>query len=248
MYSPDEVPGKGASVFGVLMRTRQPDGSYVILDRTSLSVISSDVIEILLVHNYEKPILDKGRPVLDKRTHQPIVKPEGFGLPGGVIEQGETFRQAATSESLEEAGLFLEFGDVLVEDQTSPDGHRNFAIAARASFEQPTLSQLQLIAGLDRYAENDGKRFIEKWLHAARHLKESIAGCNLRPDDPDWGVMEARWMPLQLVLSVGKVVMASVKDSKVTELPIYKAHIRRIRLMIAACAPLTVAADESQSS
>ena len=50
-------------------------------------------------------IVDAGRVVLIKRGHEPL-KGE-WSIPGGLLEVGETLRQAAEREALEETGLVV---------------------------------------------------------------------------------------------------------------------------------------------
>jgi len=49
--------------------------------------------------------------VLVKRVHPPLAGE--WSLPGGVLELGETLRQAAAREALEETGLTVEVGELL---------------------------------------------------------------------------------------------------------------------------------------
>jgi mutator protein MutT len=56
-------------------------------------------------------IVDRDRVVLVKRGHAPL---QGeWSVPGGVLEVGETLRQAAVREVLEETGLCVEVGELL---------------------------------------------------------------------------------------------------------------------------------------
>ena len=56
-------------------------------------------------------IIEAGRVVLVKRGHPPLAGE--WSIPGGVLEVGETVRQAAVREALEETGLTVEPGDLL---------------------------------------------------------------------------------------------------------------------------------------
>jgi len=49
--------------------------------------------------------------VLVKRGHPPLAGE--WSIPGGVLEMGETLRQAAAREALEETGLTVEVGELL---------------------------------------------------------------------------------------------------------------------------------------
>jgi 8-oxo-dGTP diphosphatase len=56
-------------------------------------------------------IVDRDRVVLVKRGHAPL---QGeWSVPGGVLEVGETLRQAAVREVLEETGLRVEVDELL---------------------------------------------------------------------------------------------------------------------------------------
>jgi 8-oxo-dGTP diphosphatase len=56
-------------------------------------------------------IIEQDRVVLVKRGHAPL---QGtWSIPGGVLEVGETLRQAAAREVLEETGLTVEVGELL---------------------------------------------------------------------------------------------------------------------------------------
>ena len=51
-------------------------------------------------------IIEAGRVVLVKRGHPPLAGE--WSIPGGVLEVGETLREAAVREALEETGLKVE--------------------------------------------------------------------------------------------------------------------------------------------
>jgi 8-oxo-dGTP diphosphatase len=56
-------------------------------------------------------IIEVGRVVLVKRGHSPLAGE--WSIPGGVLEVGETVRQAAVREALEETSLTVEPADLL---------------------------------------------------------------------------------------------------------------------------------------
>jgi ADP-ribose pyrophosphatase YjhB (NUDIX family) len=56
-------------------------------------------------------IIEAGRVVLVKRGHPPLAGE--WSIPGGVLEVGETLRQAAVREAFEETGLEVEPADLL---------------------------------------------------------------------------------------------------------------------------------------
>jgi 8-oxo-dGTP diphosphatase len=56
-------------------------------------------------------IIEGERVVLVKRGHPPLAGE--WSIPGGVLEMGETLRQAAVREAFEETGLAVETGELL---------------------------------------------------------------------------------------------------------------------------------------
>lgn len=51
-----------------------------------------------------------GRLLLQERDEHPVIDPECWGMPGGHVEQGETFEVAAYRELAEETGVELPAG------------------------------------------------------------------------------------------------------------------------------------------
>jgi len=65
-------------------------------------------------------IVEAGRILLVKRGHPPLAGE--WSIPGGVLEVGETVREAVVREALEETGLTVEPRDLLgVFDRVLPD-------------------------------------------------------------------------------------------------------------------------------
>jgi 8-oxo-dGTP diphosphatase len=56
-------------------------------------------------------IIEQDRVMLVKRAHPPLAGE--WSIPGGALELGETLRQAAAREALEETGLVVEAGGLL---------------------------------------------------------------------------------------------------------------------------------------
>src|SRR5579864_3946715 len=56
-------------------------------------------------------IIEHDRVILVKRGHPPLLGE--WSIPGGMLEVGETLRQAAVREVLEETGLCVEVGELL---------------------------------------------------------------------------------------------------------------------------------------
>jgi|SRR5580658_8772805 8-oxo-dGTP diphosphatase len=56
-------------------------------------------------------IIEQDRVMLVKRANPPLAGE--WSIPGGALEMGETLRQAATREALEETGLVVEVGELL---------------------------------------------------------------------------------------------------------------------------------------
>ena len=69
-------------------------------------------------------IVENGRAVLIKRGKAPLLGE--WSIPGGMLELGETLRQGAEREALEETGLEVRAGELLgVFDRVVPDGEGN---------------------------------------------------------------------------------------------------------------------------
>jgi ADP-ribose pyrophosphatase YjhB (NUDIX family) len=65
-------------------------------------------------------VVDGDRALIVQRGGEPLKGQ--WSIPGGVVELGETLRQAAAREALEETGLVVEVGEVLeVFDSIVPD-------------------------------------------------------------------------------------------------------------------------------
>jgi mutator protein MutT len=56
-------------------------------------------------------IIERDRVILVKRAHAPLAGE--WSVPGGMLEVGETLRQAAVREVLEETGVSVEAGELL---------------------------------------------------------------------------------------------------------------------------------------
>jgi len=56
-------------------------------------------------------IIEQDRVLLVKRGHAPLAGE--WSIPGGVLEVGETLREAAAREAMEETGLTVEVSDLL---------------------------------------------------------------------------------------------------------------------------------------
>ena len=65
-------------------------------------------------------IIDQERVLLVKRGNEPLAG--SWSIPGGLLDIGETLRQAALREAVEETGLTVEAGELLgVYDRIMPD-------------------------------------------------------------------------------------------------------------------------------
>lgn len=68
-------------------------------------------------------IADKGRVVLVKRGHAPLLGQ--WSIPGGLLEVGETLRQCAEREAFEETGLVVRATELLgVFERMVPDDEK----------------------------------------------------------------------------------------------------------------------------
>jgi 8-oxo-dGTP diphosphatase len=113
-------------------------------------------------------IIEAGRVVLVKRGHPPLAGE--WSIPGGVLEVGETLRQAAVREAFEETGLEVEPADLLgVFDRVLRDQ------AGRTQYHYVLIDFLcRRIAGEARGA---GDAAEARWF-----TREEVAGLSLAKD------------------------------------------------------------------
>jgi 8-oxo-dGTP diphosphatase len=69
---------------------------------------------VVAVHHFASVALvdRQGRVLLQERDSRPLLDPDRWGYPGGAVEQGETYEQAAYRELEEETGVLLAPGSL----------------------------------------------------------------------------------------------------------------------------------------
>jgi 8-oxo-dGTP diphosphatase len=95
-------------------------------------------------------IVDVGRVLLVKRGHEPLKGQ--WSLPGGVVEVGETLKQAAAREVLEETGLVVDVGpviDIVERVQRAPDGRVEYHFVIVDYLGKPTGGTLASASDAD---------------------------------------------------------------------------------------------------
>lgn len=72
------------------------------------------------MHRFASVVLvdPRGWVLLQERDEQPVIDPERWGFPGGGVEEGEDFEQAAYRELEEETGVALTGGLALYREFT----------------------------------------------------------------------------------------------------------------------------------
>jgi 8-oxo-dGTP diphosphatase len=113
-------------------------------------------------------IIESDQVLLVKRAHPPI---EGqWSIPGGVLEVGETVREAAVREAVEETGLMVEAGELLgVYDRILRDPER------RVQYHYVLIDFLCRRVGGELIAASDAAAV--RWFR-----REELSGLNL-PED-----------------------------------------------------------------
>jgi len=113
-------------------------------------------------------IIEGDRVVLVKRGHPPLAGE--WSIPGGVLEVGETLREAAVREAREETGMAVETADLLgVYDRVLRDGD------GRTKYHYVLIDFLcQRVGGEPRAAEDADEA---RWF-----TREEVAGLPLAKD------------------------------------------------------------------
>lgn len=78
------------------------------------------------VHQFSSIVLvdSRGWVLLQERDEHPVIDPERWGFPGGMVEPDETYEQAAYRELEEETGVRLDGGLTLFQEFTVFHEHR----------------------------------------------------------------------------------------------------------------------------
>ena len=123
------------------------------------------------MHRFSSIVLvdARGWVLLQERDEHPVIDPEKWGFPGGMVEPGETYEQAAYRELEEETGIRLDDGGLTQFDEfTVFHEHSN------------TDDEFQLFAAATERTDDDiecheGRQMVFVDPHEARKLDLTAA-------------------------------------------------------------------------
>jgi 8-oxo-dGTP diphosphatase len=124
----------------------------------------------------------RGWVLLQERDEHPVIDPERWGFPGGGVEPGETFEQAAYRELEEETGVHLDAGLELVVSLTVHHEHSDSDDPVRLYAAATRLTDADIVCG-------EGRRMVFVHPDRARGLDLTASATIALPrflDGPDY--------------------------------------------------------------
>ncbi len=125
----------------------------------------------------------RGWVLLQERDEHPVIDPEKWGFPGGHLEPGETFEDAAYRELEEETGLALDGGLALFSEFSVRHPHRDSDDAFQLFVGATDRTDADIDCREGRqivFVDPDDARGLDLTLAASKALPEFLASDRYR--------------------------------------------------------------------